>query len=150
MDASTRKLINQHFSQLPQVTFHNYTVKIHEIYPQYDVFIASSVSDSGPRTVIEALACGLPAIVSSHCGTADLVENGLNGFTYEPFDLDRLKSLIMWFVDHRDKVELMGLKAHNRAKTLSYDNFLEEMYHTIVREYEKRGVHSYRYSMSHH
>ena len=138
LDTSTKKVVKKHFQHIPQVTFHDYTVKVHEIYPQYDVFIASSISDSGPRTVIEAMACGLPAIVSNHCGTADLVEDGLNGFTYDPFDLARLKSLITWFVNHKDKIQIMGKQANQKAKSLSYDNFLEEMYFAILDKYKER------------
>jgi glycosyltransferase involved in cell wall biosynthesis len=35
--------------------------------------------------VNEAMACGLPVLVSSRCGCAgDLVRNGENGFVFEP------------------------------------------------------------------
>lgn len=43
----------------------------------------------------EAVACGLPVVVSERCGCApDLVENGRNGFTFDPYDVDALATLL--------------------------------------------------------
>jgi UDP-glucose:(heptosyl)LPS alpha-1,3-glucosyltransferase len=36
--------------------------------------------------VLEAFAMGLPAIVSSRCGAAEIVEHGVNGWVCEPDD----------------------------------------------------------------
>lgn len=135
LDFSTRKVIAKYFKDIPQVTIHGYTQQIFDVYPKYDVFIASSISDLGPRTVIEAMARGLPVIASKHCGTADLVEEEANGFTYDPFDTATLKSLITWFIHNRDRIEPMGRKANEKVKNLGYNNFLDEMYQAILEKY---------------
>ncbi|HEV7406034.1 MAG TPA: glycosyltransferase family 4 protein [Chthoniobacteraceae bacterium] len=44
-----------------------------------DVFVLPSLEDGFARTVTEALACGLPAIVTPNTGAADLVQPGVNG-----------------------------------------------------------------------
>ena len=49
-------------------------------YAAADVFILPSQQDSAPLTVIEALATGLPVIVSEYVGWSDLVQDGMNGF----------------------------------------------------------------------
>ena len=49
-------------------------------YAAADVFILPSQQDTAPMTVTEALATGLPAIVSEHAGSSDVVQNGVNGF----------------------------------------------------------------------
>ena len=44
-----------------------------------DVFALLSLEDGFARTVTEALACGLPAVVSRHTGALDFIRPGLNG-----------------------------------------------------------------------
>ena len=51
-----------------------------EWYAAADVFMLPSRQDTAPLTVAEALATGLPAIVSEYAGSSDLVQNGVNGF----------------------------------------------------------------------
>lgn len=40
--------------------------------------------ETGPLTVAEAAACGVPAIVSARCGAAERVNSGETGFVVEP------------------------------------------------------------------
>jgi UDP-glucose:(heptosyl)LPS alpha-1,3-glucosyltransferase len=44
--------------------------------------------------VLEALAMGLPAIVSSRCGAAEVIEPGVNGWICEPDDPAGLARLL--------------------------------------------------------
>lgn len=54
-------------------------------------FVLASTSEQWGLVVNEALASGLPVIVSSRCGCAiDLVKNDHNGFTFDPYDVDAL------------------------------------------------------------
>jgi glycosyltransferase involved in cell wall biosynthesis len=44
-----------------------------------DIFVLPSLEEGLARTSIEALACGLPVIVTAHTGSNDMVESGVNG-----------------------------------------------------------------------
>jgi glycosyltransferase involved in cell wall biosynthesis len=58
-------------------------------------FIHVSTSETWGLVVNEAMACGLPVIVSSPCGCVpDLVRHGHNGFVFNPYDREEL-SLIL-------------------------------------------------------
>jgi glycosyltransferase involved in cell wall biosynthesis len=53
--------------------------------------VLPSASDQWGLVVNEAMAAGLPVLVSSRCGCApELVREGENGFTFDPDDADRL------------------------------------------------------------
>lgn len=55
------------------------------IYAQSDALILPSVSETWGLVVNEAMACGLPVLVSNRCGCAmDLVEDGKNGYSFDP------------------------------------------------------------------
>lgn len=44
-----------------------------------DIFILPSLEDGFARTVTEAMACGLPAIITPNTGASDLIHPGVNG-----------------------------------------------------------------------
>jgi 1,2-diacylglycerol 3-alpha-glucosyltransferase len=54
-------------------------------YALADAFILASTIEPWGLVVNEAMACGLPVLVSDRCGCApDLVPEGQNGFTFKP------------------------------------------------------------------
>ena len=44
-----------------------------------DVFVLPSLEEGLVRTACEALACGLPAVLTPHCGADDFIQPGVNG-----------------------------------------------------------------------
>ncbi len=58
-------------------------------------FVLPSTVDPWGLVVNEAMACGLPVIVSRLCGCGfDLVKEGINGFLFDPYDIDTLANLL--------------------------------------------------------
>jgi glycosyltransferase involved in cell wall biosynthesis len=59
-------------------------------------FILPSTEEQWGLVVNEAMACGLAVLVSKRCGCArTLVRNGVNGFTFDPFDARGLGKLML-------------------------------------------------------
>jgi len=59
-------------------------------------FIHASTTEQWGLVVNEAMAAGLPVLVSNRCGCApDLVEEGRNGYTFDPQDVDALAGLML-------------------------------------------------------
>ncbi len=66
-----------------------------DYYARAGCFVHASTTEQWGLVVNEAMASGLPVIVSERCGCApDLVEEGRNGFTFDPFDVGRLANLM--------------------------------------------------------
>ncbi len=60
-------------------------------YARAGCFVHPSTAEQWGLVVNEAMAAGLPVIASNRCGCApDLVEEGGNGFTVDPFNTDAL------------------------------------------------------------
>lgn len=66
-----------------------------DFYHMADVFIHPSYREGLPVAVMEALASGLPVIATRIRGSADLVEDGVNGFLVDdPSDADAFASAV--------------------------------------------------------
>jgi UDP-glucose:(heptosyl)LPS alpha-1,3-glucosyltransferase len=63
-------------------------------YAAADCLILPSRYDPFPNTALEALAMGLPVIVSSRCGAAEVVEPGASGWVCEPDDVPGIAKLM--------------------------------------------------------
>jgi 1,2-diacylglycerol 3-alpha-glucosyltransferase len=58
--------------------------------------VLPSISESWGLVVNEAMACGIPVLVSNRAGCAkDLVRNGVNGWIFDPMHVDQLTSLMI-------------------------------------------------------
>lgn len=95
-------------------------------YRQASVFVSPSVSDAGPNTVFEAMACGVPAIVSDHCGISRFIASGTNGFVYRYDDVEGLAGLILACYRDREKLANMGNEALLTARRYPLGDFTEE------------------------
>jgi UDP-glucose:(heptosyl)LPS alpha-1,3-glucosyltransferase len=67
---------------------------VRPLYAAADCFILPSRYDPFPNTALEAMAMGLPAIVSSRCGAAEIIEQGANGWVCEPDDVAGIARLM--------------------------------------------------------
>lgn len=84
-----------------------------DMYAVADCLILASNEDETWGLVInEAMASGLPAIVSDRCGcAADLVENGETGYIYNCGNISELTACMEKMITRKDETFQMGLKA---------------------------------------
>lgn len=65
------------------------------LYAAADLFVLPSVRDPSPLSAVEACAAGLPLLVSKRIGNyAEVLQDGLNGWTLEPEDMGRSREAI--------------------------------------------------------
>ncbi len=65
-------------------------------YSAADVFVAPSIQDNLPNTVLEAIACGTPTVAFAIGGMPDLIESGHTGYLAQPLDTADLATGIRW------------------------------------------------------
>lgn len=92
-----------------------------------DVFIFPSLGDSYALSVMEAASCGLPVIVSENTGVQDLIEQGVSGFIVPIQSKDALKEKIQYFIDHPERIELMGCAARKMAEENTWDAYYDAL-----------------------
>lgn len=85
-------------------------------YSAADVFVCTSIVESAPRVIVEAMACSLPIITTPVFGIPELVRPGVNAWFYEPGDITTLSAVIRRFVE---SPTLRSEMASNSPKVLS-------------------------------
>jgi len=80
-----------------------------------DVFVLPSHREGFGSTVIEAAACGLPAVASRIYGLTDAVVDGETGLLHEPGNIKDLASALAIMSGHPERCRLMGHNARERV-----------------------------------
>jgi len=91
-------------------------------YRESHVFVFPSYSDGFGLVLLEAMACGLPAIASEASYGPEIITADC-GFITPPGDLDRLVEHLRWFDRHRDELPAMGRRARAQAAGCTWSNY---------------------------
>ena len=92
------------------------------------VFIHASTTEQWGLVVNEAMASGLPVLVSNRCGCAkDLVREGENGFTFDPYYEVQLAELMVRIASDEEARCQMGARSRKIIAEWSPDRFASGM-----------------------
>ena len=88
---------------------------LQEAYGLASCFVLASHTDQWGLVVNEAMAAGLPVIASSACGcSADLIEPGVSGWSFDPARPWELTALLQRAEDQTNEERLMMVDARRR------------------------------------
>lgn len=86
-------------------------------YSAANVFVAPSLQDNLPNTVLEALACGVPCVAFKIGGMPDLIDHEQTGYLAQPFDPVDLARGIRWVLDNPERQQTLAIAARQHAET---------------------------------
>ncbi|MGJ3258564.1 MAG: glycosyltransferase family 4 protein [Rhodospirillales bacterium] len=110
---------------------------IHDAYKNADIFCLPSHEEGFGMVVLEAMASGLPVVLSDQVGAADLIEPGVDGLIFKAGDVEALSTAMASLTDDRDRRGQMGDAAAKKARTSqTWDGYTDR----AVEIYEKIGV----------
>jgi glycosyltransferase involved in cell wall biosynthesis len=81
-----------------------------------DIFVLPSEYESFGVATAEAMAAGLPVVVTRTTGCLDLVEDGKTGFLVPVGDPVVLASRLRELIEHPDRRRLMGMAGRRKAE----------------------------------
>lgn len=107
-------------------------------YSAADAFLAPSLEDNLPNTVMESLACGTPVVAFTTGGIPDMVKHKHNGYLAEYRSSADLAAGIAWVYNHGDRTELNA-----NARKIIEEYFSEqiianqhiELYHSLLKQH---------------
>jgi glycosyltransferase involved in cell wall biosynthesis len=100
-------------------------------YRDADCLVLPSRFDSFGMVVAEALACGLPVIVSDMVGAKSLVVEGENGWIVPVGDVEALARRMRWCVEHRPALAEMRINAARSAQRASWPHYHQRLIATL-------------------
>ncbi len=92
-----------------------------------DVLVLPSLVEGRALVQQEALACGLPIIVTRNAGGEDLVDEGRTGFLVPVRSPERIAGKLAWLADHRDALEGMREACVQKAAGYSWTAYAESI-----------------------
>lgn len=97
-------------------------------YREADVFVVPSLSDMFPVGHLEAMACGLPQVVTTVGGLPESVLDGENGFQVEPDDPEGFAAALLRLLEDAELWRRMGAEARRRAvEVFSWERTAERL-----------------------
>jgi len=87
-----------------------------DYYRAADLYISASHTDGSSISLLEALACGCPALVSDIPGNAEWVRDGIEGWLFPTGDAAALEQRIVKSFERRTLLGEMGVNARRTAE----------------------------------
>ncbi|MCI0396034.1 MAG: glycosyltransferase family 4 protein [Chloroflexi bacterium] len=105
-----------------------------ELYSLMDVFVLPSYREAFPRSVMEASAMSVPAVVTNVRGCRTAVEQGRNGLIVPLGDVPALAEAILYLLNHPEEAARMG----QEGRSIALKRFDEQIVFEIVKaEYHR-------------
>ncbi|MBR2354230.1 MAG: glycosyltransferase family 4 protein [Clostridia bacterium] len=102
-----------------QIHFLGFRTDIKELLSAADMFLFTSKQEGLPRSMMEAMASGLPCVASKIRGNTDLIEDGVGGYLCTSTDSDGFAAAITKVADNIALRETM--RANNLETIKEYD-----------------------------
>jgi len=111
--------------------------ELREWFCSADIYVSTSLSDAGiAASTAEAMACGLPAVVSDTAENNKWIENNRNGFLFPAKDAKKLAEILIRLISNADICREIGIAGRKTIiERNDYDNEMAKM----EKLYEKLG-----------
>ena len=101
---------------------------IEQAYRDADIMCMPSMLEGYPNVLVEAMASGLPVVVSNVCEHPHIVEDGVNGFLFDPYDVNAIYASMVKAIKLPPEAKTEMSKA-NRCKVIE-NNSIEAFYNS--------------------
>lgn len=93
-----------------------------------DIHVTTSEKETKGLTVLEAFAAGIPVIAPNAGGVITSIQNGENGFLFEPQNVDDFTQKLKQLIENSALRQEMGIKAREYVvENSSYENTAKNM-----------------------
>lgn len=112
-------------------------IDFNKVYDKSDIFLFINIDQSWGLAVFEAMARGLPVIVSESVGAVELLKDKENAFIVNPVDVEEITNVIEFLKD--DKIyQKISENAINSVKNFTWDKLYSSKMLNIFNEIVKK------------
>jgi len=132
-----RILMEQTLTEFPQVKQEFWDFSRTDpttVFGRCSVLVLPSVEDGFGLVALEAMACGLPVIVTNQSGAADLIESGVNGFIVPPRDIEKISEKLQYLAANPHISSQMGKSARETAEKYILQTYQQQLNQIFAQE----------------
>ena len=111
------------YQQIPSVSHFS----LNQYYSQASILVLPSLIDGFGLVVVEAMACGIPVIITANTGASDIITDGVEGFIIPIRDVEALKDKLEWCYSHPQELAEMGRAARRKAEELNWGLYRQRL-----------------------
>ena len=105
-----------------RVLFLGATNQVERVYSAADALLLPTPYDAFAMVVSEAMACGLPVVVSREAGASELIEDGVNGLVLkDATSIAELAACMQLIAESPERAAQIGNAARQRVEPMSWD-----------------------------
>jgi glycosyltransferase involved in cell wall biosynthesis len=106
---------------------------VREVMLEHDVLVLPSIIEGRALVQQEALACGLPLIVTQNTGGEDLIEEERTGFIVPIRKPDAIAEKIDWFCQNLQEIDEMSEYCRNKASQYKWSEYARSIINFCLR-----------------
>jgi glycosyltransferase involved in cell wall biosynthesis len=99
------------------------------IMPEFDVFIQPSFKETFGLSYFEAMACGLPVILTRNTGAYEMIKDKDVYYLVDPHKPEDIMDCLRGILDDRETMLRKATLAPEVAKIASWDTFVDYFHH---------------------
>ena len=134
------RVVLERYADLPGLKLLGYVPDQLAALQAAHVFVAPSVEDGFGLVVVEAMACGLPVVVSNHTGAGDLIENGESGLVVEYNQVEQYARALETLRANPGLARRMGHAARALALRHTWDAYRKQYVSVHAKAVEQLGA----------
>ena len=102
--------------------------KIIDFYNSSSIFVLLGVGEGMPKSILEAMACGLPIISTPNAGIPDVIDDDVNGFLIPNNSPNEIAKKIIFLLNDPNMCHKMGISGREKIKNeFTWDIFVKKL-----------------------
>ena len=98
------------------ITYKGEVEDVRPLIKDSHIYVLPSYHEGLPRSTLEAMSMGRPIITTNASGSKETVKEGINGFKVPVANVDKLVEKMIWFIEHSDQIEPMGIESRRMVE----------------------------------
>lgn len=127
IDPAVQQILDRDFSSVKHVKFVGPVSDVNHYLKDASVLVCPSLIDGGPVTVLEAMRCGIPSILTDACGIQDMIQHESTGWIVPAANAEALISRLQWCRQNPEEVSRVGKNAQSALSQYDFKAFIENI-----------------------
>ena len=108
-------------------------INVYKYYKSCDIFVMASFRENFPLTILEAMSAGIPFVLPDiQGGPGELVEDGENGFLFNPVDHEQMADRIITILSNQNIKSKFVNKNYETVKNKYSWSIIGERYFEVI------------------